>query len=164
MGGCRSRSLPPGSPPHPASPEGAGTGIRARAPRDTPDLVVNNFYSPNQPIPLRRRDVSHLTPPSRPTPCRPRRGRGTPVVVCPAPPIPAGTRVSPGQRGERPGGRGKRQLDGNKTSASLRFGHLVPALLSSDILNKYKESLALLSSIRLHDGVEPSDFHQSSIK
>lgn len=61
-------------------------------------------------------------------------------------------------------GRGKRQLGRNETSASPRFGHLVSALLSSDILNKYKESLALLSSIRLHDRVEPSDFHQSSIK
>lgn len=142
------RQPPRTTPPYPTP--------APRALRDSPERVVCIFQpesvNPSRSAPcLRIKTPSpHSLPPSK----------GPWEVRVPLTPPPAGTRVSPG----RSRGRGKRQLDGNKSSASLRFGHLVLALLSSDILNKYKESLALLSSIRLHDGVEPSDFHQSSIK
>lgn len=95
---------------------------------------------------VRQREAAPTLGGTRPVPCRGPRGRCRP----------AGPRVSPG--------RGKRQLDGRAARAPPRSGHLVSALPSSNILNKYKESLALLGSIRFDDGVEPSDFHQSSIK
>lgn len=151
---------------HPAGPARAGTrgDPGERSPCLGPSVTLPScsciFYRPNQPIPLDQSDASDLKLPD-PTPCSAGRGRGTAVPA-------GGHACRPGRARSGPAGgsrgRGKRQLDGNETSASLRFGHLVSALLSSDILNKYKESLALLSSIRLHDRVEPSDFHQSSIK
>lgn len=95
---------------------------------------------------VRQREAAPTLVGARPVPCRGARGRCRP----------AGPRVS--------SGRGKRQLDGRAARAPPRSGHLVSALPSSNILNKYKESLALLGSIRFDDGVEPSDFHQSSIK
>lgn len=152
--------------PHPSGPArvGARGSPGERSPRLGPLVTLPScsciFYLPNQPIPLSQSRASDFKPPV-PTPCLAGRGRGAAVP-------PRGHACRPGRARSGPAapshGRRKRPLDRNETSASLRFGHLVSALLSSDILNKYKESLALLSSIRLHDRVEPSDFHQSSIK
>lgn len=150
-------AFPPAAPTHnpPLYPTPA-----SRALRDSAERVVS-ILQPESVNPSRSAPCLRIKTPS---PHSLSLSKGPWEVRVPLTPPPAhthtGTRVSPG----RSRGRGKRQLDGNKSSASLRFGHLVLALLSSDILNKYKESLALLSSIRLHDGVEPSDFHQSSIK
>lgn len=149
--GGRSYSLSPSTPTPSHAPRGrpgrggSGEGSPARTRRDSPELVVRilQFKSAN---PSRSARCLRSKTPS-PHSLRAGRGRGTPW----------GTRVSPERRVGW-------ESNGNQTSPSFRFGHLVWALLSSDILNKYKESLALLSSIRLHDGVEPSDFHQSSIK
>lgn len=114
----------------------------APGPSVTPRSRSCAVYSPKWPIPMDQSDASGLKVPAA--------LEG--ATGCPFPCV--------GHRG----GRGERRLDGDATSGPLRFGHLVLALLSYGVLNKYKESLALLSSIRLHDGVEPSDFHQSSIK
>lgn len=149
--------------PHPTS-RGARGHRGERSPRPGPSVALPScpciFYRPNQPIPLDQSDASDFKL-RGPAPRRAGRGRGAAVPPRGHACRPGGARSGPAGHSR---GRGKRPLDGNEASASLRFGHLVSALLSSDILNKYKESLALLSSIRLHDRVEPSDFHQSSIK
>jgi len=104
--------------------------------------------------PKMRRSLSLSAEPSTPHSLGPLPAALAGSLGPPRPPAPGGTRVC------RAGSVGS----GNENPAPLRFGHLVAAFPSSDILNKYKESLALLGSIRLRDGVEPSDFHQSSIK